>query len=66
MKGFLIFLLAVVLILFGAFGLAATIFSAGFTWLTAAIQGVDISATPMVIVGVIFFVILVLGIYLKK
>jgi len=66
MKGFLIFLLAIVLILIGAFGLAGTIIGAGFTAINAAIQDINISLAPTVIIGIVFFVILVLGIYLKR
>ena len=66
MKGFLIFLLAIVLILVGGFGLFATVFGTMATSLMASIQGLDVSLTPAIFIGIAFFVILVLGIYLKK
>jgi hypothetical protein len=66
MKGFLIFLLAVVLILIGAFGLAAVTMSGFFTSISAAIEGVHVSIAPLIIIGIVFFVILILGIYLRR
>lgn len=64
--GFLKFLLAIVLIIVGFFGLLYIFFGTLFAGVIADIQNIEFSLVPSIIIGIIFFIIFALGLYLRR
>ena len=64
--GFLKFLLAIVLVIIGFFGLLYIVFGTIFANLAADMQRIPFSLIPSIFIGLVFFVLLVLGFYLLR